>query len=47
MGVELNTDVPLEIGSVIQAVLILFITVKFSWRFMRRKKGAIVDGSAV
>ncbi|MEK0317618.1 ABC transporter permease [Cohnella sp. 56] len=47
MGVEFNTDVPLEIGAVIQAVLILFITVKFSWRFMRRKKGAVVDGSAV
>jgi ABC-type uncharacterized transport system permease subunit len=46
MGVELNTDVPLEIGAVIQAVLILFITVKFTWAWKRRK-GRNHDGSAV
>jgi general nucleoside transport system permease protein len=47
MGVELNTEVPLEIGAVIQAVLILFITVKFTLRFRKRRKGRSHDGSAV
>ncbi|MFD0670427.1 ABC transporter permease [Cohnella sp. GCM10027633] len=46
MGVELNTDVPLEIGAVIQAVLILFITVKFTLGW-RRRKGRKQDGSVV
>ncbi|UFJ39495.1 ABC transporter permease [Brevibacillus humidisoli] len=39
MGVERNTEVPLEIASVIQAVLILFVSVKFSYSFWKRKKG--------
>jgi simple sugar transport system permease protein len=47
MGVELNTDVPLEIGSVIQSVLILFITVKFTRIYWKRRKGRKQDGSAV
>jgi ABC-type uncharacterized transport system permease subunit len=47
MGVELNTEVPLEIGAVIQAVLILFITVKFTRGFSRRRKGQNNDGTAV
>jgi ABC-type uncharacterized transport system permease subunit len=46
MGVERNTDVPLEISDIIQAVLILFITVKFSYSFLkRRKKGGGSLGS--
>ncbi|TFE29986.1 ABC transporter permease [Cohnella luojiensis] len=45
MGVELNTEVPLEIGAVIQAVLILFITVKFTLSFWKRRKGRNHDGS--
>lgn len=45
MGVELNTEVPLEIGAVIQAVLILFITVKFTMSFWKRRKGRNRDGS--
>ncbi|HAQ06084.1 MAG TPA: ABC transporter permease, partial [Bacillus bacterium] len=46
MGMERNTEVPLEIASVIQGVLILFITAKFSfsWWNLRRKAGA-VNGS--
>lgn len=45
MGVERNTSVPLEISSVIQAVLILFVTAKFSYRFIKRKKGGAADGT--
>jgi ABC-type uncharacterized transport system permease subunit len=47
MGVEMNTDVPLEIGDVIQAVLILFITVKFVRGFRRRRKEGDPNGAAV
>lgn len=39
MGVERNTNIPLEISSVIQSLLILFITAKFSYSFWKRKKG--------
>jgi general nucleoside transport system permease protein len=39
MGVERNTSIPLEISSVIQSLLILFITAKFSFSFWKRKKG--------
>lgn len=47
MGVERSTDVPLEISEVIQAVLILFISVKFTYSFIRRKKkGGTADGAA-
>ena len=38
MGVERNTDVPLEIASVIQAVIILFISAKFSYSFYKKWK---------
>ncbi|EJL29364.1 ABC transporter permease [Brevibacillus sp. BC25] len=38
MGVERNTDVPLELASVIQAVLILFISAKFSYDWWKRRK---------
>jgi len=41
LGLERNTNVPMEIADVIQAVLILFITAKlsFSWFKMRKKEG--------
>ncbi|MGG4448390.1 ABC transporter permease [Brevibacillus porteri] len=38
MGVERNTDVPLELASVIQAVLILFISAKFSYEWWKKRK---------
>ncbi len=38
MGVERNTDVPLEVSSIIQAVLILFVSAKLTYSFMKRKK---------
>lgn len=47
MGVERNTEVPLEIGSVIQAVLILFVSAKFTWSFRKRRKEARAHGTAV
>lgn len=47
MGVEMNTDVPLEVGKIIQAVLILFITAKFTGGFLRRRKGGSTDGKSV
>jgi ABC-type uncharacterized transport system permease subunit len=47
MGVERNTEVPLEIGAVIQAVLILFISAKFTWSYLKRRKGGDTDGTAV
>jgi len=41
MGMERNTEVPLEIASVIQGVLILFVTAKitFSWWKAKKKAG--------
>lgn len=47
MGMERNTDVPLEVSSIIQAVLILFISAKFTISFIKRKKAGAKDGSAV
>lgn len=38
MGVERNTEVPLEIASVIQATLILFISAKFSYAFFAKRR---------
>ncbi|MFI8714846.1 ABC transporter permease [Brevibacillus brevis] len=38
MGVERNTDVPVELASVIQAVLILFISAKFSYDWWKKRK---------
>jgi ABC-type uncharacterized transport system permease subunit len=41
MGVERNTDVPLEISSIIQAVLILFVSAKLTYSFIKRKKARV------
>jgi ABC-type uncharacterized transport system permease subunit len=38
MGMERNTDVPLEVSSIIQAVLILFVSAKITYSFIKRKK---------
>lgn len=38
MGVERNTEVPLELASVIQAVLILFISAQFSYDWWKKRK---------
>ncbi len=38
MGVERNTEVPLELASVIQAVLILFISARFTYTWWQKKK---------
>lgn len=48
MGVERNTDVPLEISSLIQAVLILFVSARISYSFIknRKKARAAADGSS-
>lgn len=47
MGLERNTDVPLEIASVIQAVLILFISAKVSlnWWKVRKKERSAAHGT--
>ncbi|MCP8967006.1 ABC transporter permease [Ectobacillus ponti] len=47
MGVERNTEVPLEIASVIQAVLILFISAKVSFSFIKSKKEGKSNGTSV
>ncbi|MFD0588215.1 ABC transporter permease [Paenibacillus sp. GCM10027627] len=49
MGMERNTDVPLEVSSIIQAVLILFVSAKFTYSFIKRKKekAGAKNGSAV
>ncbi len=47
MGMERNTDVPLEVSSIIQAVLILFVSAKFTYSFIKRKKAGASDGTAV
>ncbi|GGG84083.1 ABC transporter permease [Paenibacillus radicis (ex Gao et al. 2016)] len=38
MGVERNTNVPLEVSSIIQAVLILFISARFTYSYFKKKK---------
>ncbi|MNE77000.1 hypothetical protein D3C80_1732800 [compost metagenome] len=38
MGMERNTDVPLEVSSIIQAVLILFVSAKITYSFIKRRK---------
>lgn len=38
LGLERNTEVPMEIASVIQAVLILFISAKLSMTWLKRRK---------
>jgi simple sugar transport system permease protein len=46
MGVERNTEVPLEIASVIQAAIILFISARFTFALLKRRKARAADGSA-
>ncbi|MFC4403508.1 ABC transporter permease [Gracilibacillus xinjiangensis] len=38
LGVERNTDVPNSISGIIQAVLILFISAKFTFAFLKQRK---------
>lgn len=45
MGVERNTDVPLEVGSVIQAVLTLFVSARIGYSFLKRRKGNKTNGT--
>ncbi|UVI32766.1 ABC transporter permease [Paenibacillus spongiae] len=45
MGVERNTEVPLEISSVIQASLILFVSARVTISLIKRKKARTVDGN--
>jgi len=47
MGVERNTEVPLEVGDIIQSVLILFISARLTYSFIKRRKGQNTDGTAV
>lgn len=47
LGVERNTDVPLEIASVIQATLILFVSARFTLALIRRRKARAADGPVV
>lgn len=47
MGVERNTEVPLEIASVIQAALILFVSARFAGAIFKRRKARDADESAV
>ncbi|MFI2858588.1 ABC transporter permease [Paenibacillus sp. JSM ZJ436] len=47
MGVERNTEVPLEVGAIIQAALILFISAQFTYDFWKRKRGSKSHGTAV
>ncbi|NQX71790.1 ABC transporter permease [Paenibacillus ferrarius] len=46
MGVERNTSIPLEISSVIQSLLILFVTAKFSYTLWKRRKGGKSDAAS-
>ena len=47
MGMERNTEVPLEIASVIQGVLILFVTAKITINWWKvKKKGGDIHGAA-
>ena len=47
MGMERNTDVPLEVSSIIQAVLILFISAKITFSYIKRKKARSSDGTSI
>jgi simple sugar transport system permease protein len=47
MGVERNTEVPLEIAGVIQAVIVVFVSAKFGYSFIKRRKARNDRGSAV
>ncbi|WP_045516159.1 ABC transporter permease [Neobacillus niacini] len=47
MGMERNTEVPLEIASVIQGVLILFVTAKITMNWWKvKKKAGDIHGAA-
>ncbi|MGF7046881.1 simple sugar transport system permease protein [Paenibacillus sp. DS2015] len=45
MGVERNTDVPLEVASVIQAVLTLFVSARIGYTFWKRRKEKQSNGT--
>lgn len=47
MGVERNTEVPLEIASVIQAVIVIFVSAKLSYSFLKRRKERKANGATV
>ncbi|MCM3784650.1 ABC transporter permease [Neobacillus mesonae] len=47
MGVERNTEVPLEVGSVIQAVLTLFVSARIGYSFLKRRKGNKNNGTTL
>ncbi|GIQ64295.1 ABC transporter permease [Paenibacillus cisolokensis] len=48
MGLERNTEVPLEVASVIQATVVLFVSAKLGIGWLkRRRKGRTTDGAAV
>ncbi|MGG1312018.1 ABC transporter permease [Cohnella laeviribosi] len=46
MGVERNTEVPLEISSVIQSSLILFVSARITFSFIKRRKARAANGNA-
>lgn len=47
MGIERNTEVPMEIAGVIQAVIIVFVSAKLTYNFIKRKKERRANGTAV
>jgi general nucleoside transport system permease protein len=47
MGIERNTEVPMEISSVIQAVIIVFVSAKITYDFVKRKKERKANGTTV
>lgn len=47
MGIERNTDVPLEVSSIIQAALILFVSAKLTFSLVKRKKARAKNGPTV
>lgn len=47
MGMERNTEVPLEVSSIIQAVLILFVSARLTYTFIKRKKAGAKNGPVV
>lgn len=47
MGMERNTEVPLEIAGVIQAVLILFVSMKFTYKWWKAKEKGVKANGAV
>lgn len=38
MGIELNTNVPMQVTSIIQYVIVLMVSARFSYSFIRRKR---------